>query len=77
MVPRIDRLWAHDTSHLDVTFCLAKLCHFTVSHLADLFRLDVEIFTDRLVLVLRIVNEFETFFVRSALFLVKETAARG
>lgn len=71
MIPRVDRSRTHDASHLDVTLFFAELSNFFLSHLCDFFRLDVKILSYRLILMFRIVDEFETFAVSASLLFVE------
>ena len=77
MVPRVNWLWTHDAPNFDITLRLTQFCDFAISHLAYLFRLDVKIFADRLVLVLRIIDELETFSVCSTHHFIQKATSRG
>ena len=70
MIPGMHWFGAENTPHLDVSLGLAKFGHLPISHLADLFRLNVEILSDGLVLMLRVVNKLETFLVSPSFFFV-------
>ena len=74
MIPRINGLRAHHSSYFDVSFGLAKLSNFSVSHFSDFSRLNVKVFTNWLVLVLRVVDEFQTFLFRPSFFFIQEAS---
>ena len=74
MVPRVDGLWAHHPSYLNVTLGLAKLSNLFIRHFSNLFRLNVKVLADWLILVLRVVDELEALLVSTSLLFVEKAA---